>query len=95
MRGLRFLSHRSSCASTVAIVTRSVTIFTDILILVLTWMKTYEIKRAATQAGIKANLTTLVMRDGMSYVPSSLIFERFSHFCWGLGTLYFGCVVQT
>lgn len=50
--------------SIVSISSRACALATDALVLVLTWVKTYHIKREADQAGIKANLTTLVLRDG-------------------------------
>ncbi|KAI0792271.1 hypothetical protein C8Q75DRAFT_752133 [Abortiporus biennis] len=38
-----------------------------------TLAKTFEVKRAATQAGIKATLTTLLIRDGTAYLLFNFI----------------------
>ncbi|KAJ3476404.1 hypothetical protein NLI96_g11181 [Meripilus lineatus] len=40
---------------------------TDALILALTWARSYRIRKAATEAGVQANLATLIIRDGTLY----------------------------
>ena len=70
--------------------TRIALIIGDIIVLILTWMKTYWNAREALNMHMKVRLTTLVLRDGIcsqdcchttgvSYWP---IFDS-------LGTLYF------
>ncbi|KAL6305611.1 hypothetical protein BKA93DRAFT_204389 [Sparassis latifolia] len=39
-------------------------IVADIIVLIVTWMKTYSIKRYACSAHIEAPLATLLLRDG-------------------------------
>ena len=53
----------------VGVIVRSAVLATDGLVLMLTWIKTYGIKRAATEAGLQASVSTLIMRDG-DVIPS-------------------------
>lgn len=48
----------------VSIASRSSILITDALVLVITWKKTFNIKRAAMQSNLKAPLVTLILRDG-------------------------------
>ncbi|KAJ3489253.1 hypothetical protein NLI96_g2240 [Meripilus lineatus] len=51
----------------VSIFGRAHAIFYDALVLVLTWIKTIWIKRTCLKLGVKASLTTLLLRDGTIY----------------------------
>ncbi|OCH84824.1 hypothetical protein OBBRIDRAFT_740914, partial [Obba rivulosa] len=48
----------------VTISSRTCVVAADILVLVVTWSKTYHIKRAADQAGIRSSIADLLLRDG-------------------------------
>ncbi|KAJ3483229.1 hypothetical protein NLI96_g6456 [Meripilus lineatus] len=54
-------------------VTRGSVVLTDLFVLGLTWAKTYNVKKAATQAGVRADLVTLIIRDGTLYFGIHLI----------------------
>ena len=54
----------------VSIVTHSCAIATDLLVVALTWIKTYEIKQISFELHVKASLTTLLLRDGTIYFGS-------------------------
>jgi len=49
------------------IATRACAIASDLLALAITWSSTYQIKRDADKAKIKASLATLLLRDGTLY----------------------------
>ena len=51
----------------VSIITHSCAIATDFLVVVLTWMKTFEIRKIAAEMRVKASLTNLLLRDGTVY----------------------------
>ncbi|KAJ3478192.1 hypothetical protein NLI96_g9926 [Meripilus lineatus] len=59
----------------VSVVNRSSNILSDIIILVLTWTKTYGIKKAAAQAGLRTSLSTLILRDGTLYFGVRVIID--------------------
>jgi len=59
--------------SRLAITGRALAIISDALVLILTWAKTYSIKREAERTGIKARLSTLLIRDGTIYFLSLFI----------------------
>ncbi|KAH9846947.1 hypothetical protein C2E23DRAFT_890400 [Lenzites betulinus] len=46
---------------------RSCVIVTDVLVLVITWWRTYGTRKAAAEANIKVSLSTLILRDGTTY----------------------------
>ncbi|KAH9848729.1 hypothetical protein C2E23DRAFT_738700 [Lenzites betulinus] len=50
--------------SIVSISTHSCAIAADLLVLVLTWIKTYEIKKLASSLRSEATFSTLLLRDG-------------------------------
>ncbi|EMD33637.1 hypothetical protein CERSUDRAFT_76360 [Gelatoporia subvermispora B] len=50
-----------------AIATRACVMASDALVLIVTWYKTYSIKRNADQAGIQTPLASLLLRDGTMY----------------------------
>ncbi|KAI0754175.1 hypothetical protein C8Q80DRAFT_1265851 [Daedaleopsis nitida] len=50
-----------------SMVTHTCAIATDLLVVVLTWIKTFEIKRVAAGLQLKTSLTTLLLRDGTLY----------------------------
>ncbi|KAI0660893.1 hypothetical protein C8Q70DRAFT_1099302 [Cubamyces menziesii] len=54
-------------SSTVLIFTRSSVITADVLVLLITWWKTYDIRRLAAQTDVKVSLTSLIVRDGTIY----------------------------
>ncbi|KAH9919350.1 hypothetical protein B0H21DRAFT_713016 [Amylocystis lapponica] len=56
-----------------SLATHSFAIVEDALVLVLTWIKTYGIKRIASQMHVKATLTTMLLRDGTVYFATLLI----------------------
>ncbi|KIP06895.1 hypothetical protein PHLGIDRAFT_443062 [Phlebiopsis gigantea 11061_1 CR5-6] len=47
--------------------TRSCVIAGDLLVIVLIWIKTYNVSRQARHLNIKTSLTTLFLRDGSIY----------------------------
>lgn len=55
-------------------VVRGIAIATDALVLVMTWMKTRSIYKAARRAKVGTGISELLLRDGMS----SLQFVRVS-----------------
>ncbi|OBZ67914.1 hypothetical protein A0H81_12146 [Grifola frondosa] len=63
----------SSASVVLSTVTHSCAIATDALVLVLTWAKTFGIKRAAMSLHIKATLSTLLLRDGTLYFAILLL----------------------
>ncbi|KAI0760625.1 hypothetical protein C8Q74DRAFT_1297735 [Fomes fomentarius] len=50
-----------------SLITHTCAIGTDLLVVLLTWIKTFEIKRAAAGLHLKTSLTTLLLRDGTLY----------------------------
>ena len=50
----------------VAIAIHSCAIAADLLVLILTWVKTYHIKKMAGILEANASFSTLILRDGMS-----------------------------
>lgn len=50
--------------NSVLIASRSCVIVTDVLVLVITWWRTYGTRKAAAEANIKVSLSTLILRDG-------------------------------
>ncbi|PSR73051.1 hypothetical protein PHLCEN_2v11073 [Hermanssonia centrifuga] len=50
-----------------ALGTRLALIVADLLVVVLTWVKTWETRRLASEAGIQVPLITLLLRDGTVY----------------------------
>ncbi|KAL6299459.1 hypothetical protein BKA93DRAFT_753393 [Sparassis latifolia] len=59
--------------STVYLATRISVIVADVIVLMVTWMKTYEIKRYANSAHVEAPLATLLLRDGTLYFTLLLV----------------------
>ncbi|KAL6306546.1 hypothetical protein BKA93DRAFT_729128, partial [Sparassis latifolia] len=65
-----YLPHYTSCSScliyslTVSITTRASLSVADIIVLMVTWMKTYKIKKYTNSAHIEAPMVTLLLRDG-------------------------------
>ena len=53
--------------STVALVLHSAAVVSDTMVIVLTWMKTFGLKRIADKLHIKARLSTILLRDGTIY----------------------------
>ncbi|KAL1944236.1 hypothetical protein VTO73DRAFT_3421 [Trametes versicolor] len=49
------------------IATRASVIVNDILVIALTWWKTYGIRKLVAQANMKVSLSTLLLRDGTIY----------------------------
>ncbi|EKM57476.1 uncharacterized protein PHACADRAFT_158552 [Phanerochaete carnosa HHB-10118-sp] len=49
---------------TAFILRRAMTLATDIIVLLLTWTKTYHIRREVRSFGINASISTLLLRDG-------------------------------
>ena len=70
--------------------TRTSLIIGDIIVVVLTWMKTYKTLREALNLQIKVRLTTLLLRDGICFQSC---YHTTSVSYWSLidslGTLYF------
>ncbi|KAH9949955.1 hypothetical protein B0H21DRAFT_819653 [Amylocystis lapponica] len=56
-----------------SLATHSCAIVEGALVLVLTWAKTYGIKRIASQLHVKATLTTMLLRDGTVYFATLLV----------------------
>ena len=53
--------------------TRVCAIVSDLLVIIITWWRTYAMKREADRLHIKASLASLLLRDGTIYfvcVPS-------------------------
>ncbi|KAH9899782.1 hypothetical protein C8Q73DRAFT_663375 [Cubamyces lactineus] len=53
--------------SSLLIFTRSSVITADVLVLLITWWKTNDIRRLAAQTDVKVSLTSLIVRDGTMY----------------------------
>jgi len=62
-----------SMFSGLAITTRSCVIVADAIVLLVTWIKTYDVRRTALQAGLKPKLGNLLLRDGTLYFGACLI----------------------
>ncbi|EKM57500.1 uncharacterized protein PHACADRAFT_26171 [Phanerochaete carnosa HHB-10118-sp] len=56
-------------------ITRAIAIVTDGLVLIMTWIKTYSIYRAARRAGAGTGLSQLLIRDGTLYFGTLLVFN--------------------
>ncbi|KAI8971010.1 hypothetical protein BD414DRAFT_501370 [Trametes punicea] len=56
-----------SIISTVSIASRATTIAAEVILIVLTWIKTFGINRDALHAGVRTPLATLLLRDGTAY----------------------------
>ncbi|GBE88858.1 hypothetical protein SCP_1402660 [Sparassis crispa] len=59
-------------ADAVSLATHSCAIGVDALVLFLTWIKTYGIRKVASQMHIKATISTLLLRDGTIYFGTML-----------------------
>ncbi|KAH9888010.1 EAP30/Vps36 family-domain-containing protein, partial [Cubamyces lactineus] len=57
----------------VAIAIHSCAIATDLLVLILTWVKTYHIKKLASILETEASFATLILRDGSLYLGAMLV----------------------
>ncbi|KAI0653342.1 hypothetical protein C8Q70DRAFT_927948 [Cubamyces menziesii] len=55
--------------------TKATTIAADGILIVLTWIKTFGIKRDSMQAGVRAPLATLLLRDGTAYFLVLLVIQ--------------------
>lgn len=64
---LRSIINQDGTCLAVSMVTHTCAIATDLLVVVLTWIKTFEIKRVAAGLRLKTSLTTLLLRDGTLY----------------------------
>ncbi|KAI0327895.1 hypothetical protein GY45DRAFT_1256050 [Cubamyces sp. BRFM 1775] len=64
-----------SVLSNVSVATKATTIAADGILIVLTWIKTFGIKRDSMQAGVRAPLATLVLRDGTAYFLILLVIQ--------------------
>ena len=51
----------------VSLTTHASAIATDLLVVVLTWIKTFSLRRAAVNLNLKASLSTVLLRDGSVY----------------------------
>lgn len=72
------------CAGAVPVLTRAVAILSDLLVLVITWMKTADTWKNLGSASFKPKLSTLLIRDGEStYVlgEQTLTCLRYSILC--------------
>lgn len=49
----------------VLISTRTSVILTDVFVLLITWYKTYGIKKTVAEANIRISLSSLLLRDGL------------------------------
>ncbi|KAI0331800.1 hypothetical protein GY45DRAFT_1369766 [Cubamyces sp. BRFM 1775] len=58
---------------TVSIVTHTCAIGADLLVIVLTWIKTYQMKKEASVLGSGAAFSSLIFRDGTLYFGTMLI----------------------
>ena len=59
----------TAVAAVVAIVIHSCAIAADLLVLILTWVKTYQIKKLASILEADASFSTLILRDGtLAYI---------------------------
>ncbi|KAI0335556.1 hypothetical protein GY45DRAFT_809576 [Cubamyces sp. BRFM 1775] len=54
-------------SNSLLIFTRSSVITADVLVLLITWWKTYDIRKLAAQTDVKVSLTSLILRDGTIY----------------------------
>ena len=64
----RYSSHADSIDHfPVSDLVRAIAIATDALVLVMTWIKTYSIYKAAKRAKFETGLSSLVIRDGSTY----------------------------
>ncbi|KAI0375732.1 hypothetical protein BV20DRAFT_1048009 [Pilatotrama ljubarskyi] len=61
----------------VLISTRTSVILTDVLVLSITWWRTYGIRKAAVEANIRMSLSTLILRDGTIYFLVLMILNTF------------------
>lgn len=71
--------------------TRLAIIIADVLVLILTWRKTFTTQRDASRVGIRTPLSKLLLRDGAHlFFDSDLVVDC----ACNAGTIYFVCVLN-
>lgn len=65
----------------------------DVLLLVLTWIKTLGIRRTSSRLGMRAPLSTLLLRDGNDSHIESWSIGVLTLSSRGSGTVYFGAIL--
>ncbi|EMD39746.1 hypothetical protein CERSUDRAFT_92236 [Gelatoporia subvermispora B] len=66
----------------VTIATRVCVIASDAIVLLVTWYKTYKIKRLADQNDVETPLVTMLLRDGTLYFAALLVLNIFNIVGW-------------
>ncbi|GBE89885.1 hypothetical protein SCP_1702110 [Sparassis crispa] len=79
-----FLSAAGYASAFVFMGTRECSIVADTAVLVLTWVKTLQYRRAATRANARTAITTVLLKDGTVYFASLLFLNVFA---LGIGQL--------
>ncbi|TFY64999.1 hypothetical protein EVJ58_g2251 [Rhodofomes roseus] len=81
-------------ANAVITVALAASIAADAIVLIVTWCRTYRIRRLARQENIHAPLTSLLLRDGqLASLDQRRIPELTSTRPPSIGTIYFGLLV--
>ncbi|OCH84034.1 hypothetical protein OBBRIDRAFT_742282, partial [Obba rivulosa] len=75
-----------------AIVTRAALIVADVLILAITWSKTYAIRKEAARNNVSTPLATMLLRDGECSILNAISKSLKMRFVL-IGTLYFLCAI--
>lgn len=76
-------------AATVALCTRSVVIIADIIVILVTWLKTGRAYREARRQKVNAPLSRLLLRDGQSRYQGSIQSSIWALVYDVVGTIYF------
>ncbi|OCH92593.1 hypothetical protein OBBRIDRAFT_886094 [Obba rivulosa] len=86
----RFQTHGVSLMDfQVAISTRVCAIFSDLIVLAVTWYKTYRLKRLADQNNVETPLVTMLLRDGTLYFLALLVLNVLSIVGWATNVFVF------
>lgn len=62
-----FITFANNFRLPVSLFTHASAIATDLLVVILTWVKTFDIQRAATSLRMKTPLAAVLLRDGSVY----------------------------
>lgn len=86
------INFQLTCRFTVVVPGRSLMIASDAIVLYVTWVNTYGVRKAALTAQFRTPLLTLLLRDGKS--QTCICNCSFSLIVAFSGTMYFLCVTS-
>ncbi|KAI0669471.1 hypothetical protein C8Q78DRAFT_977408 [Trametes maxima] len=76
--GIKFYFYATFTDSPVSISERAASIGSDTILIILTWYKTFGIKRISMKTGVRTPLATLLLRDGTGYFLVLLVIQLIS-----------------